>query len=64
MPSNLPPISEESFDGEHQSVTVPKDLPRCSHKKAEFKNGELRCPCGAAYAGQNLHELFKLITTP
>jgi hypothetical protein len=63
MPSKapLPPISEESFDGEHQSTTIPKDLPKCTHAKVSFINGELRCPCGSAWSGANLHELYTLL---
>lgn len=62
MPSKLPPLPEsdnEIFDGEKQKYDIPKVLPRCKHNKAEFKNGELRCPCGSAWAGPNLQELYK-----
>lgn len=62
MESNLPPIPEESFDGEHQSMTMPKELPRCRHKNIQFKNGELRCTCGVGYQGANIHELYKELT--
>ena len=61
MPSKLlklPPIDEESFDGDKQSVDV-KDIPRCTHKDVKFVNGELRCPCGNSWMGTNLHELYK-----
>lgn len=61
--SNLPPIPEDVFDGEHQSTVIPKEQPRCSHKKVYFDNGTLRCPCGAGWQGSNLHELYKALTS-
>jgi hypothetical protein len=56
----LPPIPEESFDGVKEKTEV--KFNRCSHSKIKFINGELRCKCGAAYSGPNLHKLFKLFT--
>lgn len=61
MESNLPPLPEEVFDGEKQKYDIPKVLPRCKHDKVEFKNGELRCPCGSAWSGPNLQELYKAL---
>ena len=63
MPSDkptLPPIQDESFDGDKQKTEVKFD--RCPHKKVSFMNGELRCSCGVAWTGSNLHELYKLLT--
>ena len=57
MSSKLPPLPDDVFDGEKQKTTI--NFVRCSHSKVSFKNGELRCPCGAAWIGTNLHELYK-----
>ena len=63
MPYNkpLPPLPNDVFDGEHQSVTIPKDLPKCTHSKVSFVNGELRCPCGSSWSGPNLDALYKIL---
>lgn len=34
---------------------------KCSHKQAKVENGVLRCPCGAAWAGERLDELVKAL---
>ena len=60
MPSKLPPIPQESFDGDKQSSEI--KFNKCDHKKVKFENGVLRCPCGVGYAGPNLYELYKLLT--
>jgi hypothetical protein len=57
--SKLPPLAEENFDGEKQKTEL--KMERCSHSKVSFKNGELWCPCGAAWSGPNLHLLYKLL---
>ena len=61
MPSKtpLPPISDESFDGEHQSTTVVFN--KCTHSKVYFQDGVLKCPCGAGWQGPGLNELYKLL---
>lgn len=59
MSSNLPPIPDEAFDGEKFSTQV--SFPKCNHAKAKFINSELRCPCGAAWSGPNLHDLYKTL---
>jgi hypothetical protein len=59
MPSKLPPIVEESFDGEKQTKEV--KFERCNHAKVSFVNGELRCPCGDAWTGPDLHKLYTLL---
>lgn len=56
MASNLPPIPDESFDGEKQKTEV--RFERCKHEKSTIINGELRCPCGAAWSGPGLHALY------
>lgn len=60
MKQSLPPIQDESFDGEKQKTEL--KFVRCSHKKISFVNGELRCPCGNSWIGPNLHELYKFLT--
>ena len=56
MQSKLPPLPDESYDGDKQSTNV--EFKRCTHSKVEFKNAELRCPCGASWVGTNLHDLY------
>jgi hypothetical protein len=55
----LPPLPDDAFDGVKQKTEV--KFERCTHKNISFVNGELRCPCGVAYAGPNLHELYTLL---
>lgn len=62
MTSKLTPLPEDAFDGDHQSLNIPKDLPRCPHKNVKFVNGELRCPCGSAWQGPGIHDLYKAFT--
>ncbi len=55
----LPPIEDSVFDGEKQKIEI--HFNRCKHEKVSFVNGELRCPCGSAWSGPNLHELYTLL---
>jgi hypothetical protein len=32
---------------------------KCKHSNAVFKDGEIRCPCGAAWAGPGLDRLAR-----
>lgn len=56
MKQPLPPIPEESFDGDKQKTEV--HFTRCKHEKVSFVNGELRCPCGSAWSGPDIHKLY------
>ena len=63
MTNKLPPLN---FEGEKEydalSETTEVKFKRCKHKRSTMDNGELRCPCGAAWQGPNLHELHKKLT--
>lgn len=59
MPSKLPPLSDEVFDGEKQKTELV--FQRCKHKEVKFVGGMLRCKCGNSWGGPNLHELYKLL---
>ena len=34
------------------------DFPKCDHKNSKVVNGELRCPCGAAWRGPRIIDLL------
>lgn len=57
----LPPLPSK-IDEEYEAVkeTVELNFKKCSHKDAIIVNNELRCNCGAAWAGPQLHYLQKL----
>lgn len=57
--TKLPPIENESFDGDKQKTDIKFD--HCIHKDVKFVNGEIRCMCGNAWGGPGLHELYKLL---
>jgi hypothetical protein len=59
MKQPLPPIADDTFDGDKQKTEI--KFERCPHKEVAFNNGELRCICGNSWAGPNLHELYKLL---
>lgn len=59
MPSKLPPLADEAFDGDKQKTEV--SFTRCKHDKVSFVNGELRCPCGASWSGADIHKLYTLL---
>jgi hypothetical protein len=60
----LPPIDlkedNEKFEAHHESKEI--TFGRCTHKNAHFQNGMLVCPCGSAWSGNRLDELFDLFT--
>lgn len=60
MPSDLPPLPEEAFDGEHQSAALTNT--RCSHSSVKIQDGVLVCTCGAGWSGPNILELYRLLT--
>ena len=58
----LPPIEDETFDGERESITL-KPRTICSHKDVNYVRDrqELQCKCGAGWKGRNLDKLYKLL---
>lgn len=59
--NKLPPIPEETFDGEKYSIEL--KTTKCSHKQMKLINPrEIRCSCGIGYTGMNVQELLKLFT--
>lgn len=64
MKSNLPPIDtdqEKQYDA--QSFEKEVVFQKCSHVNAVYnrEKGELRCPCGVAFVGPNLHALERAL---
>ena len=60
MINKLPPIPEESFDGEKESVDIKST--KCTHKNVEvFQGNKLLCKCGAGWEGHNIYTLYKLL---
>lgn len=59
--SKLPPLPSK-LDEEYEATkeTVELNFKKCNHKEAQIINNELRCRCGAAYAGPRLDLLQKL----
>ncbi len=58
----LPPIKDETFDGERESVTL-HDPIVCSNTDVKYvrERQELQCKCGAGWQGENLDSLYKLL---
>lgn len=48
----------EAFSEKREVVTK-----KCLHKNVGYKNGELRCPCGAAWMGPGLDRLARYLKT-
>lgn len=63
MASDLPPIDTTDEVEKYEAHTEQKELvsAKCSHKRAEYRNGEVRCYCGAAWSGERIHELLKIL---
>lgn len=62
MSNKLPPIPEESFDGEKYKAELVEN--RCPHKDVKIISGsELRCKCGAGWHGQGVVTLYNLLTS-
>jgi len=58
----LPPIADETFDGEKQSVKL--DFPKCKHNMEYVKSNEIRCTkCGVGYTdtAENIKRLYELL---
>lgn len=60
--SKLPPLDleDEVEKFEAFSETTDVKFKRCKHTNAKIIDGELRCPCGAAWVG-NLEKLQRLL---
>ena len=63
MKSKIDPIdtSEEIEKYKAHSESRELDSKRCKHERAEYKDGEVRCVCGAAWSGERIHELLKVL---
>jgi len=55
-------LSEDIEKYEARSETVEVNLKRCKHENVKFESGILRCPCGAAWSGPRLDELYRLLS--
>jgi hypothetical protein len=66
MVSKLKSLRElKAFDGEKEKLELHRDapLPKCPHKDVRILNNEVRCKCGMAWRGENIHKLYSLITS-
>lgn len=58
--TRLPPIEEETFDGEKHKVEIIDK--RCQHVLELVGSIEAKCSkCGAGWTGNNIRELVRLI---
>lgn len=58
--NKLPPIDDESFDGDKQKTTLVEN--RCEHRDTKVISGsELRCSCGAVWIGESIVNLHNLL---
>lgn len=56
--SKLPPIAEESFDGEKKKTEL--EFRKCQHKLKLISSTEVKCiKCGAGWQGQNAQLLYQ-----
>lgn len=64
MKSKLPPLdfSEDvkEYEAHHEQKEV--KFVKCDHRNAKIVNHELRCPCGAAWTGPGLEDLYRKLT--
>lgn len=61
MPSEpLDPLPKK-LDGYSEETTL--EFKKCDHKKATIRNGELRCPCGAAWTGSQIQEMARILAS-
>lgn len=53
----------EAFKEEGQPIGKSEEINfiQCKHKTIKYENGVLRCQCGAAWGGERLGELEKLL---
>lgn len=59
----LPPIPDEWFDGDKQSITI--DLKACQHELYAVSSTEARCKrCTACWNGAGIAELVRASTSP
>lgn len=57
----LPPIKDESFDGEKESTEI--KFVKHDHELYAVSANEVRCKCGVGYIGQGVTQLLKTIQT-
>lgn len=61
----LPPINHKEDVENYNALSESKEIKfeSCSHKNIQFnkEKHELRCICGAAFTGERLHELERLL---
>lgn len=56
--SKLPPIAEESFDGEKKKTEL--EFRKCQHKLKLISSTEVKCiKCGAGWQGPNAQLLYQ-----
>jgi len=51
---------KKKYDAFEETIEI--NMKKCNHSKVVFVGGELRCPCGSAWQGTRLAELYKYFT--
>lgn len=64
MPSKLPPLDLKEDIEKYEALNEAKEIKliQCTHKHATIDRNTVKCPCGAAWTGTRIHELYKLLT--
>lgn len=59
----LPPLELQEEVDQFKAYKEVTDLNfrKCSHKDVKYSNGQLRCVCGAAWAGSGIDRLYKAL---
>ena len=64
IPSKLGALDLRSevkeYEAHHESAEI--ELGSCPHRSVQIVDGELKCACGAAWAGPGLAKLQKLLS--
>ena len=62
--SKLTPLDLKEEVEKFEAFSEKKEIKfdRCKHKDVKYVDGKIVCPCGAAWAGPRLQELFDLLT--
>lgn len=56
--SKLPPIPDDSFDGERQSVVL--EFPKCRHELVLIRPQEVKCKkCNCGWLGEGVEKLLQ-----
>ena len=64
MASKLKQLDFSIENKKYKALNEKKEINfgKCSHSEVKFQNDLLVCPCGSAWGGPRLQELFDLFT--